>query len=159
MNEFEINNQVLLQLLDEWVPRLLALPDDVITTRPNNESWTIKETLGHLIDSASNNTHRIIHLQYQPTPLIFPDYANLGNNDRWVDIQDYQTENWGDLVHLWKYINKHIVHIIRRVDLNKLDNEWLTALGNKVSLRTMIVDYLRHVELHLSEISEILALQ
>jgi len=152
MKEFELNNQALLQLIDEWEPRLLALSDDVITARPDSESWTIKEILGHLIDSASNNTHRIIHLQYQPTPFAFPDYANLGNNDRWVAIQDYQTENWGDLVQLWKYINRHIVHVIRRVNPNKLDHEWITALGDKISLRTMIADYLRHVELHLSEI-------
>ena len=156
MNEFEVNNQVLLQLIDDWEPKLLALSGEAITTRPNSESWTIKETIGHLIDSASNNTHRIIHLQYQPSPLIYPDYANYGNNDRWVAIQDYQTENWNDLVRLWKYINKHIIHVIRHVNLYKLDNEWITALGNKISLRSMIADYLRHVKLHLNEISEII---
>jgi len=88
-------------------------------------------------------------------PLIFPDYANLGNNDRWITIQDYQTENWNDLVQLWKYFNKHLVHVIRHVNPDKLDNEWITALGNKVPLRVMIVDYLRHVELHLGEIDEL----
>ena len=156
MNEFEVNNQTLLQLIDEWEPKLSALSNEVITTRPNSESWTIKEIVGHMIDSASNNTHRIIHLQYQPSPLIFPDYANLGNNDRWVDIQNYQSENWSDMVQLWKYINKHIVHVIRCVNLDKLDNEWITALGDKVSLRSMIIDYLRHTGLHLNEISEII---
>jgi len=156
MNEFEINNQALLQIIDEWAPKLLALPDETITFRPDNESWTIKETVGHMIDSASNNTHRIIHLQYQPSPLTFPDYANFGNNDRWVAIQDYQTENWEDLVQLWKYINKHIVHIIRLVNHDKLDNEWISATGESISLRTMIIDYLRHIELHLSEINRII---
>ncbi|MCL1932236.1 MAG: DinB family protein [Candidatus Azobacteroides sp.] len=150
MNEFEINNQILLQLIEEWEPRLSALSDEVVTHRPDNDSWTIKEIVGHMIDSATNNIHRIIHLQYQPSPLIFPDYVN----DWWVAIQDYQTENWNDLVQLWKYINKHIVHIIRRVNLDKSDNEWITALGEKVSLRAMIIDYLRHFKLHLSEINE-----
>ena len=157
MNEFEVNNQALLQLIDEWEPRLLALSKEVITWRPNNESWTIKETVGHMIDSASNNTHRIIHLQYQFPPLIFPDYANFGNNDRWVAIQDYQTENWEDLVQLWKYINRHIAHVIRRVNPDKLDNEWIAATGKRISLHAMIIDYLRHVELHLNEIGEIIA--
>jgi len=156
MNEFEANNQVLSQLIDEWEPKLLALSDKVITTRPNNDSWTIKETIGHLIDSASNNTHRIIHLQYQPSPLIFPNYASYGNNDRWVAIQDYQTENWNDLVQFWKYANKHIIHVIRRVNPEKLDNEWISELENRISLRSMIADYLRHVELHLNEIGEII---
>jgi len=156
MNEFIVNNQELLSLIDEWEPKLLALSDNIITNRQNNQNRTIKQIIGHLIDSASNNTHRIVHLQYQPSPLIYPDYANLGNNDRWIAIQNYQTEKWNDLVQLWKYSNIHIVHVINNVNIDKLDNEWITALNKNVSLKAMIIDYLRHFKLHLSEIDELI---
>jgi hypothetical protein len=156
MNEFKINNQELLKLIEEWEPKLLTLSDDVITKKQNSQNRTIKQIVGHMIDSASNNTHRIVHLQYQPNPLIFPDYANLGNNDKWISIQQYQTEKWYDLVQLWKYSNIHIVHVINHVNIDKLDNEWITALNKKVSLKTMIIDYLRHIKLHLSEIDELI---
>jgi len=155
MNEFEVNNKELLQLVEEWELRLLALSDEVINIRRNSQGRTIKQIVGHMIDSASNNTHRIIHLQYQPSPLIFPCYASFGNNDRWIAIQDYQTENWNDLIQLWKYSNKHIVHVIRNVNTNKLNNEWIAGSGNKVPLKSMIIDYLGHFKLHLSEISEL----
>lgn len=156
MNEFEVNNRRLIQLIAEWESKLAGLPCDVISNRRNSQNRTVRQIVGHMVDSASNNTHRIIHLQYQSSPLIFPDYANLGNNDRWIAIQDYQNEDWSDLVQLWKYANIHIVHVIRCVDTDKLDNEWISALGQKVSLKSMIVDYLRHVELHLSEIDELI---
>lgn len=156
METFEANNRALVQLIDTWEPRLLALPEEVIAYRRNRQKRTIKQIIGHMVDSASNNTHRIIHLQYQTSPLIFPDYANLGNNDRWIAIQDYQTENWTDLVQLWKHANLHIIHVIRHVNPDKLDNEWITALGDKVSLKAMITDYLRHFELHLGEIEELI---
>lgn len=156
METFEANNRILLRLIEAWEPRLLSLSEEVITNRRNRQHRTIKQITGHMVDSASNNTHRIIHLQYQNNPLIFPDYANLGNNDRWIAIQDYQTENWGDLVQLWKYTNLHIIHVIRRVNPAKLDNEWISALGDKVSLKDMITDYLRHFELHLREIEELI---
>jgi hypothetical protein len=156
MSEFMKNNRELLNLIKEWEPKFLSLSADLITFRLNNESWTIKETVGHMVDSASNNIHRIIHLQYQPNPLVYPDYANLGNNDRWVAIQNYQTESWYDLVQLWKYSNLHIVHVINNVNMNKLDNEWITALNSHVSLKAMIIDYLRHFKLHLSEIDELI---
>jgi hypothetical protein len=91
--EFEPVVQGVLTLLDEWEPKLLKLPSDVITQRRNVQHRTIKQIVGHMIDSASNNTHRIVHMQYQSSPLIYPDYANLGNNDRWIAIQNYQTEN------------------------------------------------------------------
>jgi hypothetical protein len=109
-----------------------------------------------MVDSASNNTHRIIHLQYQPSPLQFPDYANLGNNDRWIAIQDYQSENWHDLVKLWRYANLHLVHVINHLDSSKLENEWTTALDWRVTLRDMALDYLPHFKLHLDEIDELI---
>jgi hypothetical protein len=109
-----------------------------------------------MVDSASNNTHRVIHLQYQPSPLIFPDYANNGNNDRWIAIQNYQSEDWNNLVQLWKYSNLHFVHVVENVDLSKLNNEWISALNDHVTLEDMITDYLRHFQLHLSEIKELI---
>jgi hypothetical protein len=156
MNEFSNNNQELIRLVDEWEPKLSQLPEDILIKRKNSQNRTIKQIVGHMVDSASNNTHRIIHLQYQASPLIFPDYANLGNNDRWIAIQNYQHEKWEDLVNLWKYSNYHIVHVINNVDMNKLDNIWISALNSPVSLKAMIIDYLRHFKLHLSEIDDLI---
>ena len=156
IEEFEPITQGLLSLIEEWEPKLTRLSNEVISERRNNQNRTIKQIVGHMIDSASNNTHRIVHLQYQPSPLIFPDYANLGNNDRWIAIQNYQEEKWRDLVQLWKYSNIHIAHVIGNVNADKLENEWITALNKNVSLKAMILDYLRHFKLHLSEIEELI---
>lgn len=156
MNEFSANNQELLGLIGEWEPILNSLDNEVISNKRNSQNRTIKQIVGHMIDSASNNTHRIIHLQYQPDPLIFPDYANNGNNDRWIAIQNFQNEDWNTLVQLWKYSNFHIVHVIQNVDNSKLNNKWISALKDEVSLKDMITDYLRHVKLHLNEISELI---
>lgn len=156
IKEFEPIAQGLIALIDEWEPKLAGLSDEVVSERRNAQNRTVKQIVGHMIDSASNNTHRIIHLQYQPSPLIFPDYANLGNNDRWIAIQNYQEETWNDLIQLWKYSNIHMAHVIRNVNVDKLDNEWITALNKNVSLKAMITDYLRHFTLHLSEIDELI---
>ncbi|HQG78516.1 MAG TPA: DinB family protein [Bacteroidales bacterium] len=154
--EFEPIIQGLLTLIDEWEPKLTRLSGEVISERKNSQNRTIKQIVGHMIDSASNNTHRIVHLQYQPSPLIYPDYANLGNNDRWIAIQNYQEEKWNNLIQLWKYSNIHIVHVIQNVNIDKLENEWITALNKNVSLKAMIIDYLRHFKLHLNEIDELI---
>lgn len=155
MNEFAENNRELVELIDKWEPILSNLSETLISNRRNRQNRTIKQILGHMVDSASNNTHRIIHLQYQPSPLNFPDYANLGNNDRWIAIQNYQEENWANLIQLWKYSNLHIVHVINNVSEDKLDNVWINAIGQSISLRATIIDYLRHFKLHLSEINEL----
>jgi hypothetical protein len=109
-----------------------------------------------MIDSASNNTHRIVHLQYQKSPLRFPNYAIDGNNDRWIAIQNYQDEDWGNMINMWKDSNLHIVHVIQNVDPAKLENQWHYNEERLISLKEGIIDYLRHFKLHLDEIDELI---
>ena len=150
-----IRNEIL-ALVEEWEPVLTRLSGETIFMRKNSQNRTIKQILGHTIDSASNNTHRIVHLQYEPSPLIFPNYATFGNNDRWIAIQDYQNEDWNILIQLWKYSLLHIVHVIRNVKADKLTGEWISGPGEKVTLESMIIDFPRHLKLHLSEIGELI---
>jgi len=140
-------------LLHKWEPILTKLSAETIIQPRNKQNRNIKQILGHMIDSASNNIHRIVHLQYQSSPMIFPNYATFGNNDRWIAIQDYENENWIDLVQLWKYSLLHICHVIENVNDNKLDNEWIAGPGEKISLRSMITGFPEHIELHLAEIN------
>ncbi len=156
MNEFEPMCKELLNLITTWESILLALPQDILTQRRNSQNRTIKQIVGHMCDSASNNTHRTIHLQYQKSPLIFPNYASYGNNDRWIAIQNYQDEDWKNLVNLWKYSNIHLVHIFRNVDITKLENTWEADTHKFISMRDGMEDYLRHFKLHLDEITELI---
>jgi hypothetical protein len=89
---FAITNEIV-SLIEDWEQKLASLPPGTIMERRNSQNRTIKQIIGHLIDSSSNNTHRIVHLQYQPSPFVFPNYATFGNNDRWIAIQDYQNED------------------------------------------------------------------
>jgi len=156
MNGFESNNLEMLSLIGQWEPKLLALPEEIITRRRNSQNRNIKQIVGHMADSASNNTHRVIHLQYRPIPLDYPDYANLGNNDRWIAIQNFEAENWPNLVAYWKYANLHFIHVVRNINPEKLENVWISALNQSISLRSMVSDYLRHFQLHLREIDELI---
>lgn len=156
IKEFEPIVSGILKLVEEWEPKLLNLPNQVITERKNSQNRTVKQIVGHMVDSATNNTHRIIHLQYQPSPIKYPNYAIDGNNDRWIAIQNYQEENWSDLINTWKYNNIHITHVIKNVDVSKLENVWPYNEKTLISLKEMIIDYLRHLKLHLEEIEDLL---
>ena len=156
MNELDSIRPEVLSLVEAWEPRLQALTQEAITERRNSQNRTIRQIVGHMVDSASNNTHRVVHLQYQPSPLIFPCYASHGNNDRWIAIQNYQAEDWNDLVQLWKYSNLHFAHVTGNINPEKLENVWISGSGEEVSLKAMVIDYLRHFKLHLGEIEELI---
>lgn len=156
IKEFEPITEGVLNLMNEWESKLLNLDKELIITKRNSQNRTIKQIVGHMIDSASNNTHRIVHMHYQPSPLKFPNYATNGNNDRWIAIQNYQGEDWTDMINLWKYSNLHILHVIKNVDSSKLENEWHYNEERLISLKAGIIDYLRHFKLHLDEIDELI---
>lgn len=156
MTEIDSICNELISLVNEWERVLSGLPEDIISQRKNSQNRTIRQIVGHLIDSASNNTHRIVHLQYQKSPLTFPNYATSSNNDRWIAIQDYQNEEWVTLVQLWKYSLLHISHVIKNVSAEKMTNEWISGPGKRVTLQVMIEDFPGHLKLHLAEITELI---
>ena len=156
MNEFsEITTEINF-IIENWEQKFASLPNETITRRRNSQNRTIKQILGHLIDSTSNNTHRIVHLQYQPAPLIFPNYATFGNNDRWIAIQDYQNEDWLSMIQLWKYSLLHFCHVIKNVKEDKLESNWISGPDKTITLKSMIIDFPRHLKLHLSEINDLI---
>lgn len=141
------------ELISLWEVKLLQLPQDIRTERRNSQNRTIKQILGHMIDSASNNHQRIVRLQYTKT-LEFPDYRQ--DNDLWIAIQNHQQEDWSIMINMWKYFNLHLGHLFLNIDPTCLDNKWTDFEGTVVSLGEMIEGYLVHLELHLLEIKELI---
>jgi hypothetical protein len=156
MKETPVIITEILSLIKEWETKLASLPAKTITELRNSQNRNIKQILGHLIDSTSNNTHRVVHLQYQQSPFSFPNYATFGNNDRWIAIQNYQNEDWHNMIQLWKYSLLHFCQVINNVKDDKLENEWISGPDKNITLRTMIVDFPRHLKLHLSEINDLI---
>lgn len=152
MDFSDVTNGIL-RYTDTWEQKLLGLPVDTITNKRNKQNRTIKQILGHLIDSAANNHQRMIRLQYNEQ-LRFPDYQQ--DNDLWIALQDYQNADWNTLVQLWKYYNLHMIQVIKSVDETKLNHVWKNFEDIDVTLRQMVEGYLGHIELHLNEIQELI---
>lgn len=141
------------ETIDREVPILQTTPESILTERRNSQNRTIKQLLGHLVDSAANNHQRMVRLQYNPR-LVFPDYTQ--DNDLWISLQDYQHADWSDLIQLWKYYNLHIIQVIKSVDHSALENDWEDFEGNRVTLHQMIEGYLGHLHLHINQIKELM---
>src|SRR6202000_446305 len=95
-----------------YTRRLEALSDEVYFWKPIPEKWSKKEILGHLVDSAQNNIRRFLVAQYEDTPVI------LYNQDKWVDLTNYQHYPTRDLLSLWILLNRHICRVLRRLPPN-----------------------------------------
>ena len=133
--------------LDEAYPKLLAFDEGLASTPPLGMRWSRRQILGHLIDSASNNHHRFVRAQLQPS-MFFPRYAQ----DEWVAAQGYAERPWAELVEFWHLFNRHLVHVMKRVPGPALSHTCGVSPDEPSTLQDHIVDYLVHLEHHLDQI-------
>ncbi|MFN0158743.1 MAG: DinB family protein [Bacteroidota bacterium] len=128
-------------------PRLLSIPEARASEKLYPDKWSIKQILGHLIDSAANNHQRMVRMQ---------ETTNIGNltyeQIHWVESQQYQSEPWEDVVSLWCSYNTHIAHVIINVDASTLGNLCDMGYDEPATLKFVIEDYVRHVQHHLDQI-------
>ena len=138
------------KIINTAVETWRVLPEEVLRYRSTPDAWSIKEIIGHLIDSASNNHQRFVRLQLTER-LIFPDYGQ--DNIHWVRIQKYQDRKWMELLDLWRHFNKQLAHIVRSADRSCLSHLWQVDPKTSVTLFDLMTDYLRHLEDHLNQIN------
>jgi hypothetical protein len=139
--------------VDSAIERWRDLPEETLRLRPSAESWSIKEIIGHLVDSASNNHQRFVRLQIEQL-LAFPDYST--DNILWVSIQKYQERIWPELLSLWRQYNYQLAHILRSVGPECLSHAWQVDSKTRITLFNLMTDYKRHLEDHLIQIGDTL---
>ena len=136
-------------LAEETAAKLKLLDKDLVCIKPAPNKWSIKEILGHLIDSAVNNHHRFVRAQAVDN-FEFPDYAQ----DFWVSVQSYNEVPWDKMVELWRLYNLLLAHIIFHVNKEKLKVKCIIGNNNAITLETLISEYLPHMKHHLKQIED-----
>jgi hypothetical protein len=114
--------------------------------QPAPGEWSNKQIVGHLIDSAANNHQRFVRAQRDESH----DFPSYDQND-WVTLQGYQSRAWPQIVTLWEALNLHLAGIIERIPEDKLAAN-CTIGGNPWTLKEIIVDYVGHMQMHLSDL-------
>lgn len=136
-------------VVDAAAPELRAIDDAVASRKLKPDVWSVKEILGHLIDSASNNHQRFVRAQLAGE-LSFPGYEQ----DRWVVAQDYQTSPWPELVDFWVAYNHHLAHIIRRIPDAAASVPCRIGADDPITLSSLAHDYVAHIRHHLGQIKQ-----
>ncbi|MCX6005712.1 MAG: DinB family protein [Chloroflexi bacterium] len=127
--------------------------DKIASKRPQPNEWSLKEIIGHLVNSVSNNQQRFLGLQFV-NEMVFPEYQKY--HLEWMDAEKFNEMKFDDLFLLWKQYNILIGHIIENIHENKLDNYLTMSDGRKNSLKKLVADYVSHLKNHLNQFEETL---
>lgn len=138
------------QHINVFPSKFLQYSEAELRRKPAPGKWSKKELLGHLIDSAANNHHRFIKIQFLSSPLFVEGYAQ---ND-WVRIQNYNEKDTQQLVNFWKIYNEHILYIMQNTPEENLNIKIIAedAFENADTLFFLMKDYVDHMDHHLKQI-------
>jgi hypothetical protein len=128
------------------------LDEQITSYRLDQDKWTLKEIIGHLIDSASNNHQRFIRFQLSDE-LEFPDYKR----SEWLRIENHQKMQFNDLLSLFYFYNKLIINIVLNIDESSLKRKWNVPWDENSSYITfedLLAHYVRHLKDHLAHFRE-----
>ena len=138
-----------LDYLCHVIPKKLAECSDAdFASKPSPAKWSKKETLGHLIDSATNNHHRFVRAQFEDRPMV------TYNADEWVAASRYQMMPARHLIYLWQLYNLHILELIKRMPAEVMELECRTGDESVHTLAWLFDDYVVHLEHHLRQMVE-----
>jgi hypothetical protein len=139
-----------MQFLLETIPsKLLGISKEEFLQKQSTEKWSKKEILGHLIDSAANNHHRFIRIQYEKNPVISYDQEQWNKLNYWQDCDTHE------LINFWLMYNHHLLKIIRNIPDENLFLTCTTDVDKTVTLEFLIADYIEHQEHHLRQLIKI----
>lgn len=136
-----------LRYLCDYVPaRLREISEVEFAARPHPDKWSKKGILGHLIDSAANNHHRFVRVQFEDTPTIWYD------QDNWVRLSRYDEWPADQLISFWASYNRHLGQLVERIPEASLSRHCRMKDGSTVTLEFLITDYVVHLEHHLHQL-------
>ncbi len=140
------------ELIEIFKSDFSRLDEQITSLRISQDKWTLKEIIGHLIDSASNNHQRFVRFQLSES-LEFPDYKN----GEWLIIQKHQNMNFMDLLLLFYYYNKLLINIVRNLDEKCLNHEWNIKWDENstyITFESLLTHYVNHMKSHLTHFRE-----
>ena len=137
-------SEILQQIIRSSFEKFKIISEEDWDYKPLPNKWSKKEILGHLCDSAMNNIRRFVVSQYEENNKI------IYQQDNWVASQDYQSENFQNIILLCKLLNEQVIKIINKIPEEKLSNTCITS--EKRTIEWLIEDYIVHLNHHLNQI-------
>jgi hypothetical protein len=130
------------KIVDDF-ENLMIKNQNISEVKLGPDKWTLKEIVGHLIDSASNNHQRFVRLQIDKK-ITLTGY----DAEEWVRLSNIQNLDYRFVVGFWKMYNKYLINLIKTINPISMKNVWKIKGGEEYNLGFLIEDYFIHMQSH-----------
>jgi hypothetical protein len=116
------------------------------------EGWSVKQVVGHLLDSCSNNHQRLCR-SIPGEELNFPAY----DQNSFMATANYAAYDYGKLVQLWFTYNGLLLHIYESMD-TEVAAQTRIKVGDRPALTVheLLHFYFEHMDVHVAQIKKAL---
>jgi hypothetical protein len=147
MATFQGIAQSLRTAVNEALPHLRRISGEKAAQRWRGEgTWSAKEIVGHLIDSAANNHQRFVRAAIDGS-YEGPGYAQ----EQWVAFGGYASMEWESLLSLWEGYNQLLANVLERIP-DERAGAAMRIKGESMTLQFVAEDYVAHLRGHLAQI-------
>jgi hypothetical protein len=117
------------------------------------EGWSVKQVVGHLLDSCSNNHQRLCR-SIPGGELAFPAY----DQNAFMQTANYAAYDYQKLVQLWFGYNQLLLHMYHSMP-EDIATQTRIKVGERpaVTIHELIRDYFGHMDVHVAQIQRALA--
>lgn len=146
--------------MEDIIQNLAEVIDNFLKTEQQNidwdfkireEKWSKKEIIGHLIDSAQVNLQRFIRCTYEKY------FKLVYAQDEWVAAAHYQNADIKEVLDLWILLNRQIIRVLINYPEDRLEVSCDTGKAEVQlhSVNWLAEDYVRHLQHHLQQITQL----
>jgi hypothetical protein len=139
--DFRAEIRALQTALLDLSPQLAGIPWRV-------GGWNRRETVGHLLDSATNNRQRFVRASTDGE-YSGPQYLQ----EVWVAAHGYSEQSWETLVQWWIVEHEILAAVVDRIPEERLAVSCVVGDDEPVTLRFLIEDYIAHQRWHFAQLT------
>ena len=135
-------------ILAEAPSTIARMDNGDLSYKPEENKWSKKEIMGHLVDSSLYNLRRFTEVMFESKPYKITTY----NQDELVRVNRYQNMDIEDILDLLKTTNNRIIEIIRHMTDAELALFVHLPDNSYQSVEWLIQDYVDHMKHHINQI-------
>jgi uncharacterized damage-inducible protein DinB len=136
---------------EDYAAAIKGVPDAALSKRPDEKSWSAKESLCHVRDTEESFMIRFQTIMEMDEPRFLP-----GDPDRWATERQYQRNDAGEALHAFRVRRDETLKFLRGLRPEHLDRGGVHPTRGRMTIKDFVGLIAWHDDNHLDQLKRAL---